>query len=260
MINTYNTTLPPPLPPRQMARVSSGSPTRPVIWFLSAVILVHMVVSVIMFMYLFRKVEEFQTLVSNHDDLILLRRLHQCEAQTQDKSSLLDCAKVVSKFQSLLSKASTMQESLQAGLKGDRPTTAVAHLRVKKNPGSPTGNKITQWSEDHSLLKNVDFDSFRSMIRITTPGIYYIYSQVTFSKTQDKAPVVQNVMKEWKGQESTLLTASSSLSNSRDPSLYTIYQGGVFELKKDEYLYVKVTNLSLVNFNENSTMFGLFMV
>ncbi|XP_066571276.1 CD40 ligand [Amia ocellicauda] len=262
MINTYNTTLPPPIPPRQGTRGNSTLSTQPLMWFLLGLILVHMAASVVMFMHLLRKNEQFQDLINVRDEYIVLKKLQQCEEQSQDKESVLNCGKLVSKFQNVIKLLSRDKEEQSAMIKGNTPysrPTPVAHLRIKGPTKAVSGSKINQWAETQSLLRDVSYDSHSGQISVRHTGLYYIYSQITFSKTQEKAPISQNIKTEISGKETTLLTAYSTVHSS-DPPKYTVYQGGVFELQKGQKLYVTVTNLSLVSFNENSTAFGLYML
>lgn len=59
-------------------------------------------------------------------------------------------------------------------------------------------------------------------------------------------------------EEKILLRAFASLKS--ENSKFTSFQGGVFRLEKDEEVFVTVTDLGLITFEEASTTFGLFML
>lgn len=112
------------------------------------------------------------------------------------------------------------------------------------------------WDLEHSMLQEVQLSRKKDMLIIQKPGIYFIYSQVTFSK-QSKNALKQAIKitepKEPKDKE--LLKAFCSLNNSTS-NLCTASLAGVFQLQKDQQLYVTVTNKSLLN--RDSCSFGLF--
>lgn len=112
------------------------------------------------------------------------------------------------------------------------------------------------WDLEHSMLQEVQLSSKRDKLIIQKPGIYFIYSQVTFSK-QPKSALKQAI---WitepnKQEDKELLRAFCSLTDS-STAMCTASLGGVFQLQKDQKLYVTVTNISLVN--RDSCSFGLF--
>lgn len=112
------------------------------------------------------------------------------------------------------------------------------------------------WDRDDSLLQDVGLNSKRDMLIIHYPGIYFIYSQVTFSK-HSKSALMQAVRspEPTKEKDKELLKSFCSLNPSK-PNLCTASLVGVFRLQKDQQLYVTVTNTSLVN--RDSCSFGLF--
>lgn len=53
---------------------------------------------------------------------------------------------------------------------------------------------------------------------------------------------------------------SSCWSTNLEYGLYSIYQGGVFELKENDRIFVSVTNKDLVNLDQEASFFGAFLV
>lgn len=115
-------------------------------------------------------------------------------------------------------------------------------------------NKLL-WDLGHSMLQEVQLSSQRDMLIIQKSGIYFIYSQVTFSK-QPKSTLKQaiKITEPDKKDDKELLKAFCSLNNSS--TAMCTASVGVFQIQKDQQLYVTVTNKSLVN--RDSCSFGLF--
>lgn len=112
------------------------------------------------------------------------------------------------------------------------------------------------WDREDSLLQDVGLNSKRNMLIINNPGIYFIYSQVTFSR-HSKNALMQAVksLGPKKEKDKELIKSFCSLNPSK-PDLCTASLVGVFPLQKDQQVYVTVTNTSLVN--RDSCSFGLF--
>ncbi|XP_023650635.1 CD40 ligand [Paramormyrops kingsleyae] len=267
MINTYTTSfIAPPVPPRTSSR--APAPTRhPVhLWLLSVVLVLQMIVFAGTFVYLFLRDSELQREFESqfHDDLIVLRRLQECDDRSLEYSTLLDCKKILDKYKNILLKISQAEGSVGLRL-GDTPIRkpgAMAHMLVKPDRSQVTSTKVLQWYQEHSLLMNVDYLITPRTLRIRFKGHYYIYSQVTFSGWHPKIPLVQTVMRQataaGKKTEDVLLKAFCTMKNAGEAC--TSFQGGTFQLEEGMELYVNVTDINLLNFEETATTFGLFMV
>ncbi len=109
----------------------------------------------------------------------------------------------------------------------------------------------THWYRTYGISKE------RDKLTIQYPGIYFIYSQVTFSRNSPLSSLKQSIRstvpKKHQGKE--LLKSFCSLKPNTQ-NLCTASVVGVFHLEKDQQLYVTVTNTSLVN--RDSCNFGLF--
>ncbi|KAI1898068.1 hypothetical protein AGOR_G00068530 [Albula goreensis] len=218
MINTYHTSLPPPpIPPRPGHHQPPSGRSTPFLWFLSVIMVLQMGVTFGGFIYLFRKTNMLQSefLRRGYDDLVVLKRLQECHEGSLDSNSLLDCGKILEKYKAIMSKVS------QVSGKG-----AVAHM-VPERPGksSQSTGKTLRWNKEHSLLVQVTYMSTPGALSINVPGDYYIYSQVTFSKTHPKAPLSQCIVqrKASMADEKVLLRTFVSLKGENQPS--TSFQG-----------------------------------
>ncbi|XP_051482709.1 tumor necrosis factor ligand superfamily member 10 isoform X2 [Apus apus] len=169
------------------------------------------------------------------------------------------------------------------------PSTRIAaHLTGnsnRKNSLSPrnssprrgSGQKINNWESSrkgHSFLYNVELRNGELVIPQT--GFYYIYSQTYFRfrenenedsdlLTQIRNPkqLVQYVYKLTNYPEPILLMKSartSCWSKKAEYGLYSIYQGGVFQLKREDRIFVSVSNSDIVDMDKEASFFGAFMI
>ncbi|XP_027731602.1 tumor necrosis factor ligand superfamily member 10 [Vombatus ursinus] len=164
-----------------------------------------------------------------------------------------------------------------------------AHLTGNRQMSSPfsrssllgraLGWKIKYWESSrkgHSFLHNVDVVDGELIISQT--GYYYIYSQTYFrfqelegssvsalSEERSKQPkqLVQYIYKVTSYPEPILLLKSvktSCWSKNSEYGLYSIYQGGVFELRENERIFVSVSNEKLIDMDKEASFFGAFLI
>lgn len=111
----------------------------------------------------------------------------------------------------------------------------------------------------HSVLKSVSY--YHNMwLTIEQPGDYYVYSRVTFSKGDPKLPLVSMVKlrESEKREEKIVMRAYCTLDSSGVSQLCTATQGELVTLEKGNQLSVWIPDLSLVNYEEGATTFGIF--
>lgn len=53
---------------------------------------------------------------------------------------------------------------------------------------------------------------------------------------------------------------NSCWSRDAEYGLYSIYQGGLFELKKNDRIFVSVTNEHLMDLDQEASFFGAFLI
>lgn len=111
---------------------------------------------------------------------------------------------------------------------------------------------------------------------IPQTGYYYIYSQIYFrfrenenedsgllAQIRNPKQLVQYVYKLTDYPEPILLMKSartSCWSKKAEYGLYSIYQGGVFQLKRDDRIFVSVSNSDIVDMDKEASFFGAFMI
>ncbi|NXY90873.1 TNF10 factor, partial [Alcedo cyanopectus] len=142
-------------------------------------------------------------------------------------------------------------------------------------PRRGNGQKINNWESSrkgHSFLYNVELRN--GELVIPQAGFYYIYSQTYFRFRENEDPdllaqirnpkqLVQYVYKLTNYPEPILLMKSartSCWSKKAEYGLYSIYQGGVFQLKREDRIFVSVSNSDIVDMDKEASFFGAFMI
>ncbi|XP_037696514.1 tumor necrosis factor ligand superfamily member 10 [Choloepus didactylus] len=141
------------------------------------------------------------------------------------------------------------------------------------------GQKINSWESSrkgHSFLNNLHLRNGELVIHQT--GFYYIYSQTYFrfqepeetagavSIEQNKKKskqMVQYIYKCTSYPDPILLMKSarnSCWSKDSEYGLYSIYQGGIFELQENDRIFVSVTNEQLIDMDQEASFFGAFLI
>ncbi|KAM6160982.1 tumor necrosis factor ligand superfamily member 10 [Erethizon dorsatum] len=141
------------------------------------------------------------------------------------------------------------------------------------------GHKVQYWESSrkgHSFLNNLHLRNGELVIH--QAGLYYIYSQTYFrfqegeetsgtaSKEENRRKnkqMVQYIYKFTSYPEPIMLMKSarnSCWSKDSEYGLYSIYQGGVFELKENDRIFVSVTNKSLIDWDQEASFFGTFLI
>ncbi|KAM6258170.1 tumor necrosis factor ligand superfamily member 10 isoform 2-T2 [Porphyrio hochstetteri] len=144
-------------------------------------------------------------------------------------------------------------------------------------PRRGNGQKINNWESSrkgHSFLYNVELRN--GELVIPQSGFYYIYSQTYFrfrenenedsdllEQVRNPRQLVQYVYKLTNYPEPILLMKSartSCWSKKAEYGLYSIYQGGVFQLKREDRIFVSVSNSDIVDMDKEASFFGAFMI
>lgn len=156
-------------------------------------------------------------------------------------------------------------------------TFSLFFSQVDSSPRRGNGQKISNWESSrkgHSFLYNVELRNGELVIPQT--GFYYIYSQTYFrfrenenedsdllAQIRNPKQLVQYVYKLTNYPEPILLMKSartSCWSKKAEYGLYSIYQGGVFQLKREDRIFVSVSNGDIVDMDKEASFFGAFMI
>ncbi|XP_068425888.1 tumor necrosis factor ligand superfamily member 6-like [Clinocottus analis] len=120
-----------------------------------------------------------------------------------------------------------------------------------------------QWDLHHSVRTSISYYR-NSWLTILQAGDYHVYSRVTFSNGNIERPLVSRVLlrKNETGEEAVVMQAFCNVDRSGEsasiPRLCTATQGDVIPLERGNQLTVWVPDLSLVDYEEGATVFGLY--
>ncbi|XP_074691113.1 CD40 ligand isoform X2 [Strix aluco] len=222
---------------------------------------------------------KMEEVLSLNEDYIFLRKVQKCQTAEGQKSTLLDCEKILKGFQDLQCKggeaskgqpkfemqkgdkhhehphlmhknetyvAAEKRQPIATHLAGQKSSKAVSVLEWRTTMYGPTNNAISYQE---------------GKLKVKEAGLYYIYSQVSFcTKAATSAPFTLYIYLYLPMEEDRLLlkgldthSTSKSLCD-----LQSIREGGVFKLREGDMVFVNVTDSTLVNYNHGSTYFGIF--
>ncbi|KAM4694626.1 tumor necrosis factor ligand superfamily member 10 [Discoglossus pictus] len=132
------------------------------------------------------------------------------------------------------------------------------------------GHKINTWKfhKNPSFLSNIEM--MHGELVIKKSGYYYVYSQIYF---QQKRPVsseedvgkqiVQQIYRVTSYPDPILLIKNAKTtcwSKNAANGLHSLYQGAVFMLYEYDRLFVTVSDINMVEWDENGTFFGAFLL
>nr|XP_055034720.1 CD40 ligand isoform X1 [Misgurnus anguillicaudatus] len=136
-----------------------------------------------------------------------------------------------------------------------RPAAHMYRLKERLPKDGRFPNQQLVWDEEHSLLNAVR--STGDTLIIQHPGLYFIYSHITFSRKSISSSK-QGIWRKKPTKEDEEILKSYCSLNPSNVDLCTASLSGVFRLEEGQQLYVKVTNTSLLN--KSSCSFGLFKI
>ncbi|XP_062971322.1 tumor necrosis factor ligand superfamily member 10 isoform X1 [Cynocephalus volans] len=198
---------------------------------------------------------------------------------------------IVKTYEETIPTVQEKQQAIPPTIRERGPQRVAAHITGTNQRSSNTfpaptsknekalGQKINSWESSrkgHSFLNHFHLRNGELVIHQT--GFYYVYSQIYFrflepeeiwgtvSEEENKKKnkqMVQYIYKSTNYPDPILLMKSarnSCWSKDSEYGLYSIYQGGVFELKENDRIFVSVTNEHLVDMNQEASFFGAFLV
>ncbi|NXK12738.1 CD40L protein, partial [Herpetotheres cachinnans] len=265
-----------PYSPATPRPISSTSPStmKTFMGFLAVFIVAQMIGTVLFCLYLHMKMDKMEEELSLNEDYIFLRKVQKCQTAEGQKSTLLDCEKILKGFQDLQCKvrccwadkdpaeghehppsihknetsmAAEKRQPIAAHLAGHKSSKTVSVLEWKTTMYGPMNNNSISYQE--------------GKLKVKEAGLYYIYSQVSFcTKAATSAPFTLYIYLYLPMEEDRLLlkgldTHSTSTSHC---DLQSIREGGVFRLREGDMVFVNVTDSMRVNYNHGSTYFGIF--
>ncbi|XP_077346547.1 CD40 ligand [Lithobates pipiens] len=278
MINTFSQS--PPMYPTQQ-----GSPLSIVkltLWIFAVCVLGQIIGTCVFGVYFHTKLDKIEDIMAINNDYLFLRRIQKCLKKEKVDPTLLSCKKVIDEFRSLISEItqydqpSESHEKLTAERENSVPEprieeeprtskkvpVAAIHVVGDKNNSSDEG---LWWRKRSYFSMQNEITSTNNKLKIETPGVYYIYSQVSYCANLAKpqtAPFVQSIhLKRSSEPEKILLKGVNTVVSPReDCALHSTQIGAVFTFKENDLLFVKVTDPACVNYSPEYTYFGTFKV
>ncbi|NXU58766.1 CD40L protein, partial [Turnix velox] len=270
-----------PTTPRPISTTSPGT-MKMFMGFFTVFMVAQTIGSTLFCLYLHMKMDKMEEVLNLNEDYIFLRKVQKCQTAEGQKSTLLDCEKVLKGFQDLQCKVHCcwVDKDVPEGGKGtprlhsftpscffktlylrsERRQPIAAHLAGQKNNKSLS---VLEWTTTMYSPMNSDSISYQEgKLKVEKAGTYYIYSQVSFcSKAATPAPFTLSIYLYLPKEEARLLlkgldTHSTSTSIC---ALQSIRVGGVFKLREGDMVFVNVTDSTQVNYRDHgSNYFGIF--
>ncbi|NP_001268924.1 tumor necrosis factor ligand superfamily member 14 [Danio rerio] len=128
--------------------------------------------------------------------------------------------------------------------------------------GLRVNNEVVLWHENHdSILHFIKHKSQEGKLIIEKEGFYSVYSKINYKEESIlfTHSVVRNTQR-FAGEEILLLQSSSLHPKIPRPSIENSFLNGVFHLYKDDAIFVRVKNCTIVLSNSAENYFGLFMI
>ncbi|KFW03726.1 CD40 ligand, partial [Eurypyga helias] len=267
-----------PYSPATPRPISSTSPStmKMFMGFLAVFTVAQTIGTVLFCLYLHMKMDKMEEALSLNEDYVFLRKVQKCQTAEGQKSTLLDCEKILKGFQDIQRKvhcsrkeqpkfemqrgpehhlmhknqtslSAEKRQPIAAHLAGQNSNKAVSVLEWKTTMYGPTNNNAISYQE--------------GKLKVKEAGLYYIYSQVSFcTKAATSAPFTLYIYLYLPMEEDRLLlkgldTHSTSKSFC---DLQSIREGGVFKLREGDMVFVNVTDSTRVSYSHGSTYFGIF--
>ncbi|XP_010205324.2 CD40 ligand [Colius striatus] len=248
--------------------------------FLTVFIVAQMIGTVLFCLYLHMKMDKMEEVWSLNEDYIFLRKVQKCQMAEGQKSTLLDCEKILKGFQDLQCKdgGATKEQpkfEMQRGHEQHEQPHSVhkneTSMAVEKRrpiaahlAGQKSFQKVSvlEWKTTmYGPMDNSSISYQEGKLKVKEAGLYYIYSQVSFcTKAATSAPFTLYIYLYLPMEEDRLLlkgldTHSTSTAHC---DLQSIREGGVFRLREGDMVFVNVTDSTRVNYSHGSNYFGIF--
>ncbi|XP_065702881.1 CD40 ligand [Patagioenas fasciata] len=268
-----------PATPRPISGTSPGT-MKMFMGFLAVFMVAQTIGTVLFCLYLHMKMDKMEEVLSLNEDYIFLRKVQKCQTAEGQKSTLLDCEKILKGFQDLQCKDGGASKGppkfeMQRGhehREHPHPTqknvTSVAvekrqpiaaHLAIQENKKTVS---VLEWKTTmYGPMNNNSISYQEGKLKVKEAGLYYVYSQVSFcTKSVTPAPFTLYIYLYLPMEEDRLLlkgldTHSTSKAHC---DLQSIRVGGIFELREGDMVFVNVTDSTRVNYNHGGNYFGIF--
>ncbi|KQK75414.1 CD40 ligand [Amazona aestiva] len=237
-----------PATPRPMSS-TSPSTMKMLMGFLAVFIVAQTIGTVLFCLYLHMKMDKMEEVLNLNEDYIFLRK-DRGASKEQPKFEMQrghEHEHPHSMRKNETPVAVEKRQPIAVHLAGQNSSRRVSVLEWKTTMYGPTSNNVISYQE--------------GKLKVKEAGLYYIYSQVSFcSMEATLAPFTLYIYLHLPMEEDRLLlkgfdTHRTSTSSCEPQS---IREGGVFELREGDMVFVNVTDSTRVNYKQGITYFGIF--
>ncbi|NWU76115.1 CD40L protein, partial [Onychorhynchus coronatus] len=267
-----------PETPRPISSTSPGT-MKMFMGFLTVFIVAQMIGTVLFCLYLHMKMDKMEEVLSLSEDYIFLRKVQKCQTAEGQKSTLLDCDKILKGFQNLQYKLmklnpkpnpwsfciaghehhehSHLTHKNETSVAAEKRQPIAVHLAVQKSNNT---SSVLQLQETMYGPTNILISNQKGKLKVKEAGLYYIYSQVSFcTKEESSAPFTLYVYLHLPKEEDRLLLKGLQTQGTRkDCELQSIRVGGVFKLRENDMVFVNVTDSTKLIVSHGNNYFGIF--
>ncbi|KAM5238716.1 tumor necrosis factor ligand superfamily member 6 isoform 2-T2 [Ctenodactylus gundi] len=163
-----------------------------------------------------------------------------------------------------LREVSPVESSLEKQIAQPGPPSERKELRrVAHLTGKPNSRSMPlEWEDTYgiALISGVKYQ--KGSLVINDTGLYFVYSKVYFrGQSCNNQPLSHKVyLRNSEYHQDLVLMEGKMMSYCTTGQMWahSSYLGAVFDLSRADHLYVNVSELSLVNFEESKTFFGLY--
>ncbi|NWX26918.1 CD40L protein, partial [Notiomystis cincta] len=269
-----------PYGPEAPRPISSTSPgiMKMFMGFLTVFIVAQTIGTVLFCLYLHMKMDKMEEALSLNEDYIFLRKVQKCQTAEGQKSTLLDCEKILKGFQNIQCKDGPLKEQpkfeMQRGpghhehphLMHKNETSVAAEKRepIAVHLAGQQRNKadsVLEWKETMYGPTNSLISNKEGKLKVEEAGLYYIYSQVSFcTREVSLAPFTLYIYLHIPKEEDRLLLKGQKTQSTLKSfcELQSIRVGGVFNLQENDMVFVNVTDATKVKYSHGNTYFGIF--
>ncbi|NWW23861.1 CD40L protein, partial [Falcunculus frontatus] len=271
-----------PYGPEAPRPISSTSPgiMKMFVGFLTVFIVAQTIGTVLFCLYLHTKMDKMEEVLSLNEDYIFLKKVQKCQTAEGQKSTLLDCEKILKGFQNIQCKLLKSNPKLnlrlfyiagpehyehprlthmnETSVAAEKREPIAVHLAGQQSSkaGSVLEWKETMYGPTNSLISNNE-----GKLKVEEAGLYYIYSQVSFcTREVSLAPFTLYIYLHIPKEEDRLLLKGQKTQSTLKSlcELQSIRVGGVFNLREDDMVFVNVTDSTKVKYSHGNTYFGIF--
>uniref|UniRef100_A0A8C3QGN9 CD40 ligand n=1 Tax=Cyanoderma ruficeps TaxID=181631 RepID=A0A8C3QGN9_9PASS len=252
-----------PYGPEAPRPISSTSPgiMKMFMGFLTVFIVVQTIGTMLFCLYLHMKMDKMEEVLSLNEDYIFLKKVQKCQTAEGQKSTLLDCEKIIKGFQNIQCKVHGPEYHEHPHLTHKNETSVAGEVWAHPAHLPCSLPTVLEWKETMYGPTNSLISNKEGKLKVEEAGLYYIYSQVSFcTREVSLAPFTLYIYLHIPKEEDRLLLKGQKTQSTLKSlcELQSIRVGGVFNLREDDMVFVNVTDSTKVKYSHGNTYFGIF--